>query len=113
MIIPGTGEHFAVTVSSVEGGTTGVRDALVTQELLGQGKLDPTKKDGPGKPERWFHDPYDSKFDEGALNNVADDERYDYLVPSHPLSKVRRVLRTVAESFHWSEGVPVELDTTQ
>jgi len=103
MVIPGNGEYFIIVVASVERGTTGVRDALVTAELLEQGKLDPTKTDDQGRLEGWIYDPYDSEYDEGALNSVADDERYDSLVPFHPLSKVRRTLRAIADSLHWSE----------
>jgi hypothetical protein len=103
MIIPGKGEHFVIVVASVERGTTGVRDALVTAQLFEQGKLDPTKTDDHGRLEGWFHDPYESEFDASALSSVADDERYDSLVPSHPLSKIRRTLRAIAESFHWSQ----------
>ena len=103
MIVPGKGEHFVFVVASVERGMTGVRDTLVTVMLIDQGKLDPTETVDQDKLEGWFYDPYDSAFDAGALNSVADDEQYDSLVPSHPLSKVRRTLRAIAASLHWNE----------
>ncbi len=108
MILPGAGEHFVIAISSVEHGVTGVRDALVTVQLLKQGILDLAKAVDSGKLEDWFYDPYDSAFDANALNSVADDERYDSLFPSHPLSKIRRILRTIAGSLHWGEGPAME-----
>ena len=99
LIIPRRGHHFVVTVESVERGMTGVRDALVTAQLLQQGQLDPTKRDANRRVEGWFSDPYDSAFNATALNSVADSEQYDALVPSHPLSKVRTTLRTIEKSL--------------
>ena len=99
VIIPRDAHHFVVTVASVERGTTGMRDAIVTSQLLQQGRLDPTKTDANHRIEGWFSDPYDSKYDATALNSIADGEQYDSVVPSHPLSKVRGTLRTIEKSF--------------
>lgn len=103
VIIPRNGHHFVVTVASVERGTTGVRDAIVTAQLLEQGKLDPTKIDANHRLEGWFSDPYDSKYNATALNSVADGEQYDSVVPSHPLSKVRGMLRTIEASMEFQQ----------
>jgi hypothetical protein len=99
LIIPRRGHHFVVSVASVERGMTGVRDAIVTAQLLQQGKLDPTKTDANRRVEEWFSDPYDAAFNATALNSVADSEQYDSLVPSHPLSRVRATLRTIENSL--------------
>ena len=98
-IIPRGDHHLVVTVESVERGTTGMRDAMVTMQLLQQGTLDPMKKDANGRVEGWFRDPYEPAYNASALHSVADDERYDSILPSHPLSKVRETLRMVQNSF--------------
>jgi hypothetical protein len=102
-IIPGDGHHFVVTVESVERGVTGVRDAMVTTQLLQQGKLDPTKTDANHRVEGWFSDPYDAKYNATALNSVADSAQYDAVVPSHPLSKIRQTLRTIGNTFTFQQ----------
>ena len=99
IVIPRDGHHFVVTIESVERGTTGVRDAIVTAQLFQQGKLDPTKTDANHRVEGWFSDPYDSKYNATALNSLADAEQYDSVVPSHPLSKVRATLRMIEKSL--------------
>jgi len=99
VIIPREGHHFLVTVASIERGTTGMRDAIVTARLVQQGKLDPTKTDENRRIAGWFNDPYDVKYSATALNSVADGEQYDSIVPSHPLSKVRGTLRTIEKSI--------------
>ena len=95
LIVRGSPDHFQFTVASIERGTTGVRDALVTARLMEQGRLDPTKTDSTGRIKGWFFDPYDSTFDSKTINSLADAEEYDSLVPSHPLTKVRRTLRSL------------------
>jgi hypothetical protein len=99
LIIPGDGDHFVVTVESVERGTTGIRDAMVTAHLLQEGKLDLTKTDANRRVQGWFSDPYDPALNATALHSVADAEQYDSLVPSHPLAKVRTTLRKVGDSL--------------
>jgi hypothetical protein len=102
MIIPGAAHHFRIAVGSAEIGKTGVRDALVTAQLVEQGRLDPRKTDEKGRILGWFRDPYDARFDSEALNCVADDEQYDSLVPSHPLSVARRTLHALAATLTFS-----------
>jgi hypothetical protein len=99
VIIPDKLRYFVIVIASVEGGVTGVRDALVTAKLGEQGRLDPTKTDAAGRLQGWFRDPYDSSFDSTAINSVADGEEYDSLVPSHPLSKVRRMICKIRDSM--------------
>jgi hypothetical protein len=100
-IIPRDSHHFVVTVESVERGVTGIRDTIVSAQLIQQGKLDPTKTDANRRVEGWFSDPYDSGYNAIALNSVADAEQYDSLVPSHPLSKVRDTLRTIERTLEF------------
>jgi hypothetical protein len=99
VIVPHGAAHYLLTVASVERGTTGVRDALATVQLMQQGKLDPTKTDANRRVQGWFKDPYDPKYDRTTIHSVADAEEFDSLVPLHPLSKVRATLRTIEKSL--------------
>ena len=101
IIVPAESEHFVITITSTERGTTGVRDSLATVTLLQEGQLDLPAESGqiPG----WRRDPYDPQFDHAAVNSVADDPRFDELLPDHPLSQVRRTLRLTTESLELVE----------
>ena len=83
-------EDHIWTVIAGERGTTGVREAVITAELMNSGKL--TFKNF----ERlWARDPYDPGYrgvDVSVLRFMSDDERYDERFPAHSLSKVRRIL---------------------
>jgi hypothetical protein len=78
------------TAVAGERGTTGVREAIVTAELVNAGKM--TME---GYERSWAQDPYDpgySGVDRSVLRFVSDDERYDPKFPQHPLSRVRHLL---------------------
>ena len=102
VIVPARSEHFIITMASIERGVTGARDSLATTTLLQEGELDLPAETGriPG----YTKDPYDSDFDAVAVNSVADDERFDALLPLHPLSKLRRTLRTITGSLNVVDG---------
>jgi hypothetical protein len=94
------------TVAAKEHGTTGVREALVTSELLTAGQLTIE-----GYEQSWALDPYDPKYrgvDRSVLRFISDDERYDGLFPEHPLSKVRRVLAMLPHSVRAESQTPIE-----
>lgn len=100
------GALFRIQSEIDEGHTTGIREAMVTAALAScdELKLNPAKPDGSRTLVGYFHDPYDAAFDEGALNSVTDDERLDVIVPQHPLSRTRVLLRSIAESVMLSES---------
>ena len=78
------------TIVAREQGTTGIREALITSDLMKKGKL--TLESYKAS---WAQDPYDSSYcgvDRSTLRYMSDDEAYDHLFPQHPLSKVRREL---------------------
>ena len=79
-----------ISVVCKELGTTGVREAVITAELIEQGRLDLKEY------RRIFaRDPYDPGYDgvdQSVLRFMSDDETYDSRFPDHPLSKVRRLL---------------------
>ncbi len=81
------------TIVARERGTTGVREAVVTDQLMNQGKLTLESYQAS-----WAQDPYDAAYrgvDRSTLRYLSDDECYDQQFPQHPLSKVRRELRMV------------------
>jgi hypothetical protein len=81
------------TVVAGEYGITGVREAVVTAQLISAGKL------AVEDYERcWSGDPYDPNFsrvDRSVLRSMSDDESYDAQFPQHPLSKVRYLLASL------------------
>jgi hypothetical protein len=79
------------TVVAREHGTTGVREAVITAQMINEGKLTPESY-----CTSWAQDPYDPGYvgvDRRTLRYLSDDESYDSQFPQHPLSKVRRELR--------------------
>ena len=102
-VIPAEGCWFEVRMDCVEMGTTGQREAVATDELLRNGdvKYEPVPPDAPPTPggppgpgarriKGWSRDPYDAAYDSQANLTVSDDPKYDELIPSHPLSRLRR-----------------------
>lgn len=106
LVIPSDEGSRVWTVVSGERGTTGVREAMVTTELMNAGRL--TIED---YRRSWAQDPYDpsySRVDRSVLRFVSDDERYDEQFPEHPLSKVRRVLATLPSSVQVDPGISID-----
>jgi len=81
-----------------ERGMTGAREAVVANTLLSAGKLrlpsrsEPDESIGPRNVEGWFEDPYDLDYAGPVLRNLSDDERYDTVIPDHPLTRLRETL---------------------
>lgn len=89
------------SVVAREKGTTGVREAVVTSSLLSQGRLTPELYE-----ESWACDPYDPHYrgvERSTLRYISDDASYDSQFPTHPLSKVRRVLRELSRESDLTE----------
>ena len=88
------------TVVSGEIGTTGMREAVITAELMKAGRLTLAEYQ-----RSWARDPYEPEYaeyanvDRSVLKFMSDDEQYDQRFPSHPLSKVRAVLRDLPTNF--------------
>ena len=84
------------TIVDGERGMTGVREAIITTELMKAGKFTVDEYQ-----RSWAQDPYDPDYrevDGSVLRFVSDDVCYDVRFPDHPLSKVRRVLAALPES---------------
>ena len=114
LVVPLKDARFTLTLHTRELDTTGMREAAVSSFLLNIGWLPmPTGPKGPTggvRLERWFFDPYDAFNDDRTICSVADDERLDDLFEKHPLSKLRRWLRTVAESLKVDVDVRAVID---
>jgi hypothetical protein len=94
--LPLAGSTRTWSVTCAEGSTTGVREAVITSLLMGQGRLTVESY-----RTSWARDPYDSAYqgpDRSTLRYISDGEEYDAIFPAHPLSRVRRVLRRLAAS---------------
>jgi hypothetical protein len=96
------GFGYVIVIAAEEQGTTGVREAVVTARLFGEGKLTvETYESG------WFRDPYDPGYEGRILRSLSDDEAYDSSFPDHPLSKIRRALEDLQSSIRLDlSGLP-------
>jgi hypothetical protein len=84
------------TVTAEEESETGTREAMVTAHLMEQGELNIESYKSS-----WARDPYDSRYrgvEQPALRFMSDDPVYDRMFSRHPLTRVRRVLRQLAET---------------
>jgi hypothetical protein len=91
LVVPGTKGFWVWAVMSGERGTTGVREAIVTGEMLEAGTLTLESYETS-----WAQDPYDPQYrgvDRSTLRYMSDAEEHDQRFPHHPLSKVRREVR--------------------
>ena len=101
------------TIVDGERGTTGVREAVVTAQLMNAGKLTVESYQ-----HSWARDPYDPDYsgvDRSVLRFTSDDEYYDMQFPGHPLSRVRRVLAALPTTieFRGHQGRAVSTGWTQ
>lgn len=109
--IPRRDVSFLLKMESSELGTTGVREAFVTNELLAAGKL--RLKDefrnlksesgepavlGPDSWEGWLLDPLDPAPPH-LSRNVSDNPKYDAVFVAHPLTRVRSFLSHAGHSI--------------
>jgi len=85
------------TAVAHERGTTGVREAIVTANLINEGKLASSED----YRNLWARDPYDPEYhgvDRSVLHFISDDASYDEQFPDHPLTTVRRLLTMIPAS---------------
>ena len=97
LVVLAAQSRYVWTVVSGERGMTGVREAVITAELLKAGTLTIESY-----RRSWAKDPYDVSYsgvDRSVLRFISDDEQYDARFPEHPLSKVRRILASLPASI--------------
>jgi hypothetical protein len=86
---------YVIKIQAEEAGMTGVREAVIADKLIREGKIAPGENTILG----WSADPYDRGWKKGTLMNLAEREEYDPLFPEHPLTIVREGLKAVAASL--------------
>jgi|SRR5712671_532367 len=92
--IPFRSFSFVLKIQCVEYGTTGIRDAVIADELIGQGQV---AFDAPAGG--WMQDPYDPSLTDGFRRNVCEDAKYDARFPTHPLSRLRPRLARLQDTI--------------
>lgn len=79
---------YVLKIEHSEQGATGVREAIIGNELMASGQVTITDDGFEG----WAKDPYQADFKGGLLMNLSEAEKYDERFPDHPLSLVRKEL---------------------
>ncbi|AUX46692.1 uncharacterized protein SOCE26_082000 [Sorangium cellulosum] len=87
----GHGTARLLKVQCAERATTGLRDAVVFDKLLGEGKVQ--RDEATGTFLHWLADPYDPQVSGPMTRNCSERDEYDALFPDHPLSRARAILR--------------------
>lgn len=104
LVVPARDGAFLIDIAANEGNFTGTREALVTAQLIKQGKFEieyfaGEAADGSaGRIKNWYVDPYEPSYPGLVLRSVSDDEEYDAALPHHPLTSVRRVLAHIVST---------------
>lgn len=94
LLMPAGDRSIVWTASSQETGVTGLREAVVTADLMSRGELTLESYESS-----WAQDPYQpgySGVDRRVLRYISDSESYDSQFPDHPLSLIRHTLRKLA-----------------
>lgn len=86
--IPFENCSFVIKIQAAEVGTTGIRDAVILNQMLMSGEVTL----GEDRLENWFEDPYNPNFKNGTLMNKSEQEKYDTEFPEHPLSVARKAI---------------------
>ncbi len=93
---------FVIKAQCPEVGATGIRDALVAD--MSEVDLDELENNRiviieGGKKIPWMQDPYEPNFEAPLLRNRSEDRQWDAEFPDHPLSRARKFLEKVKDSF--------------
>lgn len=99
--IPFQDYSFVFKIQAPELGVTGIRDSVIVEKLLGEGKI----TFGDEGLENWFIDPYDAEYKEGTVMNKSEKEIYDDMFPEHPLSLARAVLQKIESEIHFDKAL--------
>jgi hypothetical protein len=85
-----------ISVLCPERGTTGMREAIVNMVRI---KKAQDEGKSPEDAALKMHDPYDSKYDQGALYFDSDDRQWDKSMPGHPLTRARRKMQAIVDAL--------------
>lgn len=87
---------YVVKLQGEELGITGVRDSTIFLKESQKESRIRTMGKGPGE---WFRDPYHPTLTDGILMNLSEQEKYDVDHPTHPLSRIRTLLKRIASEL--------------
>lgn len=114
-IVPRQSFSYVIQLQCFEAGMTGWREAAVMmiEQPAPEYEVDPAPAARPlfskdislGRLKGWFRDPYDPQFDSIALRTLADQEKYDQMFPSHPLSRARQKFGLVLQTIRFGDDV--------
>ena len=98
--------HLGLTVQSSEMSVTGVREAVILQELIRRAVPSQVEwlKEKKTLPIDWKFERYDPSTTGEFAYLVSDHEEYDCLFPFHPLTRVRRWIQWLQQSYTTSQG---------
>lgn len=102
-IIPFKGYNFVVKMQAVEGGMTGMREAITMDKWMKENGA--PKTDENGKMIGFANDPYDKSFTKGRLMNYSEKEEFDKDFPNHPLTIVRSKMKEIKESISFADEI--------
>lgn len=97
--IPFADCSYVIKVQCPEVGTSGVRDTTIFEFMMRKGLIKLTD-DGP---EGWMKDPYDESIKLPLMMNLSESEEFDEAFPMHPLSRLRKHMKMIKDTFKYDE----------
>ena len=96
---------FVLKIQCIEREPTGMRDSMVSMQLLKSGDvtIDPN-----GGMKGWLSDPYDLSLTGSMTRNRAEGPEHDVFFPDHPLSRARKLLGQVQSTVRLSDEIRLE-----
>jgi hypothetical protein len=101
--IPFRDFSYVLKVQCPERGTTGIRDTIVADQLMREGKI--RLPDAAGRIINWLSDPYTPTAEGPMTRNRSEVEEYDAKYPDHPLSRARAILRHLEATTRVSDEI--------
>ena len=90
LTIPFRDRSYVIKLQALELGMTGVRDAVILDRYLREGKVN---------VDNWSADPYNSTYTKGTLMNKSEAPKYDAEFEDHPLTRIRKYLSEIEENI--------------
>ena len=90
LTIPFRDRSYVVKIQALEMGMTGVRESVILDRLLREGKANLNN---------WSFDPYNSTYTKGSLMNKSEEFKYDAEFEDHPLTQVRKYISQIEKNI--------------
>jgi hypothetical protein len=94
---------YVLKVQCAEFGTTGIRDSLILDTMMGSGEVEIDMESD--RITGWLDDPYNPREIEPMTRNKSERPEYDAQFPDHPLSRARWVLNHLEQSVNIDDTV--------